>query len=164
MEQTTTLPAVAVPGGDSQAADRRYVERRGVLAGRLVGGVIAAIGAVLAGGGLWLVLLGGSPYYALSGLGYVMSGVQLWRRRPAGAGLAVALLGATVCWGVWEAGLNYWALFPRVFVPAGLGLLALLATLRFPANNLRRVAAVASAVLCMQDRRLRDGLRAAETE
>ena len=111
--------------------------------------MIAAIGAVLAAGGLWLVLLGGSLYYLMSGIGYVVVGVLLWRRRSAGAVLAVALLAATLGWALWEAGLDYWALFPRVLLPAGLALLALLAALRFPANESRRVTASVAGALAL---------------
>jgi quinoprotein glucose dehydrogenase len=122
----------------------------------VIGGLIVTIGAVIAGRGLWPLMLGGTPYYMLSGIGYVVSGVLLWRRRPAGAWLAVALLAATIAGAVWEVGLNYWlwvvgpnywALCPRILLPAGLAFLALLATLRFPANKSWRVAAHTAGVL-----------------
>ena len=133
---------------DTARADRtRAIDRRGIWAGRLIGGAIAAIGSVLAAGGLWLILLGGSLYYLMSGIGYVVVGVLLWRRRPAGAWLAVALFAAAVVWALWEAGLNYWALFPRVLLPASLAFIALLVTLRFPANKSWRVAAHTAGVL-----------------
>ena len=74
----------------------------------------------MSGGGLWLLMLGGSPYYIVSGIAYVVSSVLLWRRRPTGAWLAVAVFAATVAWALWEVGFNYWALFPRVLLPAGL--------------------------------------------
>ena len=135
---------------DPARADRtKVLDRRGIWAGRLIGGAIAAIGAVLAAGGLWLILLGGSLYYLMSGIGYVAVGVLLSRRRPAGALLAVALLAATLAWALWEAGLDYWALFPRVLLPAGLALLALLAALRFPANESRRVPPSVAGVLAL---------------
>lgn len=149
MEHTTTLPTVAAPSEGFEGANRYNIKRRGVLAGRVVGSLIAVIGAALAGGGLWLVALGGSPYYLLSGIAYAMSGGLLWRRRPAGAWLTVALFVATACWALWEAGLNYWALFPRVLLPAGLALLAMLAALRFPANQSRRVTARAASGLAV---------------
>lgn len=113
----------------------------------MIGGLIVMLGAVLAGGGLWLLMLGGTPYYILSGTGYVGCGVLLWRRRQAGAWLAVALLAATLAWAVWEVGLNYWALSPRLLLPAGIALMALLATLRFPENKAWRVAAHTAGVL-----------------
>jgi quinate dehydrogenase (quinone) len=123
--------------------------RNGAWTGRALGAATAAIGAALAGGGAWLALLGGSPYYLLAGIGYLVAAVLLWRRRPAGAWLALALFGATLGWALWEAGLDYWALFPRVLLPAGLALLALLVALRFPANALRRTTATAAVLLAV---------------
>lgn len=146
MERTMTLSIVAAVSRHSEPLD---MDRRGVGVGRVLGGVITLAGAVLTCGGLWLLLLGGSPYYALSGMGYIVSGVLLWRRSPAGAWLAVSLLGATLCWALWEAGLDYWALFPRVLLPAGLAFLALLATLRFPANKMRRLTGAAAGTLAV---------------
>ena len=148
--EVQALPRILTSTRDSPRADRtKVLDRRGIWAGRLLGGVIAAIGAVLAAGGLWLILLGGSLYYLMSGIGYVVVGVLLSRRRPAGALLAVALLAPTLAWALWEAGLDYWALFPRVLLPAGLALLALLAALRFPANESRRVTASVAGALAL---------------
>ena len=144
----------ALPRNPSQRESRHVriapsPDRRGIWAGRLMGGAIAAIGAVFAAGGLWLILLGGSHYYLTSGIGYVAVGVLLSRRRPAGALLAVALLPTTLAWALWEAGLDYWALFPRVLLPAGLALLALIAALRFPANESRWVTASVAGALAL---------------
>jgi glucose dehydrogenase len=113
----------------------------------VIANLIIMIGAVIAGGGLWLLLLGATPYYILSGTGYVVSGVLLWRRRQAGAWLTLALLAANLAWAIWDAGLNYWAVSPRLFLPAGLAFMALLATLRFTANKSWRVAAHVAGVL-----------------
>ena len=132
-----------------RASRAGVLDRRGIWAGRLIGGVIGAVGAVLAAGGLWLILLGGSLYYLMSGIGYVVVGVLLSRRRAAGAALAAALLAATLAWALWEAGLDYWALFPRLLLPAGLALLALLAALRFPSNQRRGVTAGAATALAL---------------
>jgi quinate dehydrogenase (quinone) len=122
---------------------------RGVWLGRVTGVLIMAFGVILAAGGLRLVTLGGSPYYLVSGLGYVSCGVLLWRRRPAGGWLALSLLVATGAWALWEAGPNYWALFPRVMMPGGMTLLALLVSLGFPANKSRRIAAGVAGALAL---------------
>jgi hypothetical protein len=91
MQRTTTLPTLVTPRGDSASADRDKIGHRGLLAGRVLGGFIAMIGTALAGGGLWLVLLGGSPYYLLSGTGVyrirrvpleAASGGRMGRGRP----------------------------------------------------------------------------------
>jgi glucose dehydrogenase len=147
LEQVSTLQALVTGARDSGRAERIDAEQRGTRVGRVVGTVIAAVGLTLAGGGLWLLMHGGSPYYMMSGVGYVMSAVLLWRRRPAGAWLSVAVFAATVAWALWEVGFNYWALFPRVLPPSGLAFLALLATLRFPANKSWRIAAHTAGVL-----------------
>jgi quinate dehydrogenase (quinone) len=134
MERITTLPTLTAARRNAAGTDREDIDRRGVLAGKVLGGLIAAIGIALAGGGLWLILLEG----------YILSGVLLWMRRASGAWLAAGLFGATLCWALWEAGLYYWALFPRVLVPAGLAVVALLASLRFPGNRSRRAAVLSA--------------------
>jgi glucose dehydrogenase len=144
MDEVHTL---AVRSRDFADAERTNIDRRGARAGAVIGSLVATIGALLTGDGLWLLMLGGSAYYILLGIGYVASGVLLWRRRAAGAWVAVALFAATVAWALWEVGLNYWAVSPRVLLPAGLAFLALLATLRFPANKSWRVAAHTAGVL-----------------
>ena len=126
-----------------------HIAARGSWAGPAVGMLIAVIGVLLVGGGLWLVLLDGTPYYALAGSGYVASGVLLYRRRAMGAWLASTILLATIAWALAEVGLDYWGLFPRVFLPAGLALLALGAAALFPAKGTSRMAAVAAGVVAI---------------
>jgi len=96
----------------------------GVMA---LGAIFALIGLVLAGGGGWLLALGGSPYYLLAGLGLLASGFFLIRQDVTGVWIYVAVWVATLIWALWEVGLNGWALLPRVFAPSVLLVLALLA-------------------------------------
>ena len=96
----------------------------GVMA---LGVIFALIGLVLAGGGAWLLALGGSPYYVLAGLGLLASGFFLFRRDLTGVWIYVAVWAATLIWALWEVGLHGWALLPRVFAPSVLLVLALLA-------------------------------------
>jgi glucose dehydrogenase len=147
VERISALHTLAARSGHLAGAERVDVDRSGASPDRVIANLIIMIGAVLAGGGLWLLLLGGTPYYLLSGTAYVVSGVLLWRRRQAGAWFAVALLAATLVWAIWDAGLNYWAVSTRLFLPAGLAFMALLATLRFPANKSWRAAAHTAGVL-----------------
>jgi glucose dehydrogenase len=147
MERINELHTLAVRSKDFADAQRSNLDRRGARAGGVIGSLVAIIGALLTGDGLWLLMLGGSAYYILIGIGYVASGVLLWRRRAAGAWVAVALFAATVAWALWEVGLNYWVLYPRILPPTGLAFLALLATLRFPTNKCWRVAAHIAGVL-----------------
>ena len=84
---------------------------------RTVGVILVVIGAVLSAGGLWLVLVRGSPYYLLAGLGLVGSGALIVRRRVRGAWLYAGVFAATLVWALWESGLNGWALTPRLVGP-----------------------------------------------
>ncbi|RHW16450.1 membrane-bound PQQ-dependent dehydrogenase, glucose/quinate/shikimate family [Sphingomonas gilva] len=93
----------------------------------LLGGLFGLIGIALVIGGVWLALLGGSPYYLLAGLGLVVSGALLFRGRPAGAWTYLAVWLLTIVWALWEVGLNGWALVPRVIAPTVLLILVLLA-------------------------------------
>ena len=93
----------------------------------LLGGLLALIGAILTIGGAWLAIVGGSLYYLLAGLGLVASGVLLIRGRPWGAWLYLIVFALTVLWALWEVGLDGWALIPRVFGPAVLAILVVLA-------------------------------------
>ncbi|MFN3931946.1 MAG: membrane-bound PQQ-dependent dehydrogenase, glucose/quinate/shikimate family [Brevundimonas sp.] len=90
----------------------------GAIAVRILAALLALIGLVLAGGGVWLLSLGGSPYYLLAGLGLIASGVLLWRLKLIGAWVYIAVFVLTVLWALWEVGLNGWALVPRVIAPA----------------------------------------------
>ncbi|WP_109366729.1 membrane-bound PQQ-dependent dehydrogenase, glucose/quinate/shikimate family [Ochrobactrum soli] len=95
-----------------------------------LGVAIGLIGVVLVAGGIWLVAVGGSAYYALAGVGLVVTGYLLARRRAAGAWVYALVFAATVVWAFWEAGLNGWALVPRVIAPLVLLVLVILATPR----------------------------------
>jgi quinoprotein glucose dehydrogenase len=84
--------------------------------------LLILIGLVLAGGGAYLVALGGSPYYVLCGLAVCAAGVLLWRGDGRGAKLYAAMLVATLVWSLWEVGFDGWALAARLLAPAVLGL------------------------------------------
>lgn len=72
--------------------------------------------------GVELVTLGGSFYYALTGLVLVVSGVLLWRGDKRGAWLYGAMLVGTLLWSLYEVGLDGWALMPRLVMWLVLGL------------------------------------------
>jgi quinoprotein glucose dehydrogenase len=88
----------------------------------ILGSVLILIGAILAIGGAWLTILGGSWYYIITGIAVLVSGIFLWRRNRAGAWLYAAMLVWTVVWAFVESGFNGWALAPRILPPAALGL------------------------------------------
>lgn len=85
--------------------------------GRIVGAVVAAIGLVLAIGGVWLGVLGGSLYYLITGVAMVAAGVLLVRGQMAGGWLYVAIVVLTFVWAWWEVGANAWAQVPRIIAP-----------------------------------------------
>jgi quinoprotein glucose dehydrogenase len=92
-------------------------------------GTMAAVFGLLAlllgiGGG-WLLWLGGSAYYLTIALGLLMVAVLLLWRQAAALWLYALLCLATLVWSVWEAGLDWWQLAPRLdlFVVLGLPLL-----------------------------------------
>src|SRR3954470_9740739 len=87
--------------------------------------VYGLIGVALLGGGAWLIMLGGSWYYLLAGIGIVLTGVLLVaRRREALWVYAVVLIG-TLAWSVWEIGFDWWPLAARgdILFPLALWLL-----------------------------------------
>ncbi|HET6630316.1 MAG TPA: membrane-bound PQQ-dependent dehydrogenase, glucose/quinate/shikimate family [Woeseiaceae bacterium] len=79
----------------------------------IFGAFLALFGLAMAGGGLWLVTLGGSWYYLLAGIGLIVAGIELMRGRIAGAWWYAAVFIGTLLWTVWEAGLDYWRWIPR---------------------------------------------------
>ncbi len=93
---------------------------------RILACILGLTGLALLAGGIWLVSLHGSFYYLITGIVYLIAAIQLWRLRHSGAWLVglVALL--TVPWALWERGLDFWALFPRLLMPMGFAAVALL--------------------------------------
>lgn len=83
----------------------------------ILGSLIGLIGLVLAVGGIWLAVLGGSLYYFLTGVAMLVAGVLLFRGRVTGAWLYIAIFAVTLLWAFWEVGGNAWALVPRVVAP-----------------------------------------------
>jgi quinate dehydrogenase (quinone) len=88
--------------------------------------LIALIGLGLAGGGGYLISLGGSAYFLLMGLAMLVSGLMIARRKPQGAWLYGLALILTAIWAVWDAGLEYWPLVSRVLTFAVIGLVVAL--------------------------------------
>lgn len=119
--------------------------RSWVLVG--LGLLLVTIGAVLAGGGLWLVTLGGSAYYLVAGAGLVAAGFLTMRRRLAGAYVYIAVFLGTVLWALWEVGLDGWALVPRLVAPTVILALVIASLLLLDERRGRRSAAMGAASL-----------------
>ncbi len=92
----------------------------------ILGLFLALIGAVLAAGGVYLVILGGSAYYVLTGAGLLAAGFFLARGKVIGAAAYAIVYGLTVVWAFFEADGNAWALVPRLVGPTALMILVLL--------------------------------------
>jgi len=113
------------------------------------GGLVGVVGAAILAGGAWLVLLNGSPYYLLAGLAILVTGGMLVRRHPGAGLLYAAVLAATLGWGVWEGGFEFWPLLPRLFAPGVLGLFVLLVVAAAPKGPMRSYSALAVGVLSL---------------
>lgn len=113
------------------------------------GGLVALVGAALLAGGAWLVFLQGSTYYMLAGAGVLGAGGLLVRRHPAAGLVYAVVLAATLGWGLWEGGLSFWPLLPRLFAPAVLGLFILLVIPTAPRSALRSQSALAVGLLSL---------------
>src|SRR5215472_4859559 len=84
------------------------------LALTLTGAFCILFGVALAGGGVWLISLHGSAFYAVAGLGTVITGVLLLARMRAALWAFSAVLLGTFVWAVAEIGFDWWPLAARV--------------------------------------------------
>ena len=67
-------------------------------------------------GGVVLLWRDGSAYYLIAGAGLLACAALVWRGRAAALPVAAALLLCTLGWSLWEVGLDWWQLLPRVDV------------------------------------------------
>lgn len=88
--------------------------------------VLALLGVAIFMLGAWLIMLGGSWYYVVAGAGLIASGVLMLTPSANGVWLYLLILLFTWVWAFWEAGLDGWALMPRVLAPTLLGIIALI--------------------------------------
>jgi quinoprotein glucose dehydrogenase len=86
------------------------------------GGVLVLLGLILVLGGVRLLMLGGSSYYLLAGLGMAVSGALLIVGRSEGLWLYALVLFGTTVWALAEVQLDWWQLLPRLDVWFVLGL------------------------------------------
>lgn len=103
---------------------------------RLLGVLLLLMGMALVAGGIKLMNLGGSLYYLIAGFGFAVSGVLLLALRKHALGLyGLVLLGSTA-WALWEVGLDWWQLVPRLSLWFALGVVLLLPWARRPLRGL----------------------------
>jgi len=113
----------------------------------LFGIVLVIIGLPMIVGGIQLIGLGGSWYYAIAGAGLVVAGILYAMRRLTGLWVFLLVFLGTVAWALWEAGLTFWPQVPRLVAPAVIGVFALLFTPLFPAFRGRKRGPFAVAAL-----------------
>ncbi|TPL56337.1 glucose/quinate/shikimate family membrane-bound PQQ-dependent dehydrogenase [Mesorhizobium sp. B2-4-2] len=75
--------------------------------------ILFLIGLALGAGGIWLASLGGSWYYIISGVAFLITAWLLYRRRSTALWLYAAIVLGTLAWAVWEIGFDWWELGPR---------------------------------------------------
>lgn len=88
--------------------------------------VLGVVGAVLLGGGVWLIGLGGSPYYAIAGLLLLVTSVLMFRGDELAIWVYALNFVFTLVWALWERGLDGWAQVPRLLGPVIVLILVLL--------------------------------------
>ncbi|EHA15854.1 glucose/quinate/shikimate family membrane-bound PQQ-dependent dehydrogenase [Halomonas sp. HAL1] len=117
----------------------------------LLGLLLVAAGLALAIGGGKLLSVGGSAYYLITGIGVIASGVLLAMRRGAALWLYALILFATLVWALWEVGLDWWQLVPRVAILCLIGIILLLPWWRKPLHSrggsLALVGSIVAAIL-----------------
>lgn len=117
----------------SNAVDARCAgeasEKRGSTStwlARGAGGFMILAALPLIWGGGVLAILGGSIYYCVAGIVLAASGLMILSGRVSGVWLYGGLFVATLFWSLWEVGLVFWPLVPRLFAPALLAMGVLL--------------------------------------
>jgi quinoprotein glucose dehydrogenase len=104
---------------------------------RILAVLMALIGIILAGGGAWLVALGGSPYFLIAGLALLASAWFLFVGRLLGGWIYIALFLLSAIWGFTESRGNAWAMIPWLVAPLLILILVLLAMATLTADRNR---------------------------
>ena len=122
---------------------------RNAIGRRIFALLLMLIGLVVTIGGAYLAALGGSLYYLLGGFAVLVAGVLTWRGNERGPLLYAAFLIGTLFWALWEAGLDGWALAPRLVAPAVLGMLFAVPWLRKAMRPRQALAPVVAGALLL---------------
>lgn len=91
----------------------------------VAGAIIALKGLVIGIGGIWLIALGGSWYYFIIGLAFILTAYLLFIRQSWALVVYALIVLGTLVWAVWESGLDWWPLAARGDVIFLLGLFLL---------------------------------------
>lgn len=106
--------ATVDPHTDAQHGNNYSV---GYIATLVLAVVLAIFGILILGGGVWLIGLGGSWYYAIAGAGLCLTAWYLARPSINALWVYLAVYAFTVVWALWEKGLEGWAQVPRLVAP-----------------------------------------------
>lgn len=128
-----------------------HTRARGKWPALLLGLLLAVAGVALTIGGAKLLSLGGSAYYLIAGVSIFIVGVLLAMRKGAALWLYAVVLFATLLWALWEVGLDWWQLVPRVAIVCLIGIILLLPWWRKPLHSrggsLALVASIVAAII-----------------
>lgn len=126
----------------------------------VAGAVLIVLALALGGAGAWLIALGGTAFYAVAACGLLTTGVLLVRGSADALWVYAALLIGTLGWALWEVGLDWWSLAPRLDILFLLGLLLVSPWFRrglVPRSQGQRAAGVSSTQTQHQSPSLRRG-------
>lgn len=79
--------------------------------------ILVIFGLPILAGGIWLITLGGSWYYALAGLGLLLTAWFLFRQSMRAVWIYLLTFVGTLIWALWERGMDGWAQVPRLVAP-----------------------------------------------
>ncbi|RRW40783.1 glucose/quinate/shikimate family membrane-bound PQQ-dependent dehydrogenase [Pseudomonas luteola] len=108
----------------------------------LVGIVLVLISLAMLVGGVKLITVGGSFYYALAGAGIFITGILLVLAHRAALPLFALVLFASTLWALYEVGLDWWQLVPRLALWFVVGIVLLLPWIRRPMARKAGVSSV----------------------
>ncbi|MVA55395.1 glucose/quinate/shikimate family membrane-bound PQQ-dependent dehydrogenase [Agrobacterium vitis] len=100
--------------------------------------VFAVIGLALGGGGGYLLSLGGSPFYLIAGLAFILVALLLVMRKASALWIYGLFILGCLGWAIWEVGFDWWQLGTRGGLVIVLGFVLLLPAIRRRLGPLHR--------------------------
>ncbi|MVA79755.1 membrane-bound PQQ-dependent dehydrogenase, glucose/quinate/shikimate family [Agrobacterium vitis] len=100
--------------------------------------VFAVIGLALGSGGGYLLSLGGSPFYLIAGLAFILVALLLVMRKAAALWIYGLFILGCLGWAIWEVGFDWWQLGTRGGLVIVLGFVLLLPAIRRRLGPLHR--------------------------
>ncbi|MGV2124380.1 glucose/quinate/shikimate family membrane-bound PQQ-dependent dehydrogenase [Agrobacterium vitis] len=100
--------------------------------------VFAVIGLALGGGGGYLLSLGGSPFYLIAGIAFILVALLLVMRKASALWIYGLFILGCLGWAIWEVGFDWWQLGTRGGLVIVLGFVLLLPAIRRRLGPLHR--------------------------